>query len=69
MYTTFNYKSKKALIADLKAGKEITYFQPGPFRGNEPRDGKIVVEGPHYPSPHRFYAECEVKDGKIVKVK
>lgn len=69
MYTNKNYKSKKALKEDVAAGKEVTYFQPGPFGGNEPKDGVIYIEGPHYPEPHRFYAECMVKNGRIVKVK
>lgn len=27
------------------------------------------VEGPHYPEPHRWYAQVEMKDGIVVKVK
>jgi hypothetical protein len=27
------------------------------------------VEGPHYPEPHKWYAEVEVKDYIVVKVK
>ena len=69
MYTVKNYKTKKALKEDVANGVRVGYFQPGPFGGNEPTDGMIFVEGPHYPEPHRFYAQCEVKDGRIVKVK
>lgn len=69
MYTDFNFKTKKALREAVAAGKRVTYYQPGPFSGNEPRDGTIYVEGPHYPKPHTWYAQCEVKDGVIVKVK
>jgi hypothetical protein len=69
MYTDENFKTKKALKDAVKAGKKVTYFQPGPFRGNEPKDGTIYCEGPHYPKPHRWYAECETKGGVIVKVK
>ncbi len=47
----------------------VTYHQPGPWGGNEPRNGKFCVEGPHYPEPHRWYASCEARDGVIVKVK
>lgn len=47
----------------------VTYYQPGPFIGNEPKDGTIYVEGPHYPEPHRWYAQCTVKDGVIIAVK
>ncbi len=47
----------------------ITVFQPGPFGGNEPTDGSVALEGPHYPEPHRWYASAVLKDGKVVKVK
>lgn len=69
MYTHTNFKSKKALKEAVARGDTVTYFQPGPFGGNEPLDGTIYVEGPHYPEPHRWYAQCEVKGGMIVKVK
>ena len=49
--------------------RPVTYHQPGPFGGNEPRDGEFSVEGPHYPEPHRWYARVTAKDGVIVKVK
>jgi hypothetical protein len=49
--------------------RPVTYYQPGPFGGNEPQDGTIYVEGPHYPEPHLWYASCIVKGGVIVKVK
>jgi hypothetical protein len=69
MYTTKNFKSKKALKEAIAAGQEVTYFQPGPFGGNEVKDGTITLEGPHYPQPHKWYAQAEVQNGLIVKVK
>jgi hypothetical protein len=30
---------------------------------------RVTLEGPHYPQPHRWYAEATVRDGVIVKVK
>lgn len=69
MYTHINFKSKKQLKEAIKRGEKLTYFQPGPFGGNEPTNGKIFVEGPHYPEPHKWYAEATVKDGIIVKIK
>lgn len=68
MYTTTNFKTKKALKEAVAAGKKVGYYQPGPFGGNEPSDGEIFCEGPHYPEPHRWYAKCVAKDGFIVKV-
>jgi hypothetical protein len=67
-YTHTNYKSGKALREDFKTGKKITVFQPGPF-GPTVRDGDEVIEGPHYPEPHRFYVGVVVKDGVIVRIK
>lgn len=48
MYTTINFKSKKALKEAVAKGEKVTYFQPGPFGGNEPKDGPVFCEGPHY---------------------
>lgn len=69
MYASQNFKSKKALKEAVAAGKQVTVYQPGPFGGNEPRDGKVCLEGPHYPEPHKWYAEATLKDGVIVAVK
>ena len=81
MYTTTNFKTKKELKEAVEAyhrisildgqriGRGVTYWQPGPFAGNEPTNGTIFLEGPHYPKPHRWYAKAEVQDGYIVKVK
>ena len=81
MYTDRNFKTKKALKEAIAAyhaispvdgqrmGRAVTYYQPGPFAGNEPRNGTIYCEGPHYPAPHTWYAQCIVENGIIVKVK
>jgi hypothetical protein len=69
MYTTRNFKTKKALKEAVKNGETVTYYQPGPFGGNEPKDGTFCCEGPHYPEPHRWYATCKAKNGVIVSVK
>jgi len=69
MYTHRNFKTKKALKEAVAAGEQVTVFQPGPFGGNEKTDGIEFLEGPHYPEPHRWYAQIELKDGLVVKVK
>lgn len=69
MYTVQNFKTKKQLKEAVAAGRQIGYYQPGLFGGNEPKDGKIYVEGPHYPAAHTWYAECTVAGGVITKVK
>jgi hypothetical protein len=33
------------------------------------KNGTVTLEGPHYPEPHRWYAQAELKEGVIVKVK
>ena len=69
MYCTKNFKTKKQLKEAVAAGTNpVTIFQPGPFGGNELRDGRAAVEGPHYPAPHRWYASVILKDGVVVKV-
>jgi len=73
VYTDRNFKTKAALkhavaSANVLAGPPVTYHQPGPFGGNEPQNGTITLEGPHYPAPHRWYCRAVVKDGCIVKV-
>lgn len=69
MYTNINFKTKKALKTAIENGEKISYFQPGPFGGKEPLNGTIYLEGPHYPEPHRWYAQAHTKDGYIIKVK
>jgi hypothetical protein len=88
MYTSTNFKTKKALKnavaawnAEVKAGKAgaprdaenptpaqpVTLWAPG--LGEPKANGTEYVEGPHYPKPHTWYAQVEVKDGIVVGVK
>ncbi len=69
MYTVENFRTKKALKEAVAAGREVRIFQPGPFGGNEPREGEVALEGPHYPAPHSWYATGTLKDGRVVKVR
>lgn len=68
MYTDHNFKTKKALKEAVKSGVKVSVFQPGPFGGNGPINGKVCIEGPHYPAPHSWYASAVVENGFIVKV-
>jgi hypothetical protein len=65
-YVSPDYKTKKALKEALAQGKGIDVYQP--MLGSVPRDGKIALEGPHYPKPHTWYATGTMVDGKLVKV-
>lgn len=67
MYATGNPKSKKELKTWVAEGKKVTAFSPGPFPC--PTNGKITLEGPHYPKPHSWYAQATVVNGIITTVK
>ncbi len=67
MYASINFKTKKAFKEAVANGEQVTLFAPG--LGSPKRDGKETCEGPHYPAPHSWYAEVEMKDGVVVKVK
>jgi hypothetical protein len=66
-YTEKDYKSKKAFKEDLASGKQIRIYSPGPFGCNQ--NGVEYIEGPHYPKPHRWYAQVIVKDGIVQSIK
>jgi hypothetical protein len=67
-YTHINFKTKKELKAAVLSGKTVTCYQPSPWGNAAVNDGNTVIEGPHYPEPHRWYAKVQVKNGNIVKV-
>ena len=69
MYTTCNFKTKKALREAVQAGEEVGVYQPGPFGRGVEREGHFCCEGPHYPAAHSWYASVVVKEGKVVSVK
>ena len=54
---------------EVATARPVEYYQPGPFDGNEPTDGTVYLEGPHYPAPHTWYAQATVKNGIVVAVK
>ena len=67
-YVNPNYKTKKEFLTAVKEGKSHYPYNPsGMF--DPPRNGTTVIEGPHYPKPHRWYASVVVKDGKVVSAK
>lgn len=67
MYASVNFQSKKAFKEAVAKGERITLFAPG--MGSPAVNGRECVEGPHYPQPHKWYAQVEMKDGVVVKVK
>ncbi len=69
-YVYPNYPSKAALSRAIKAGLDtITACENTPA-GQEPiQEGSCVLEGPHWPEPHRWYGQAVVKEGRVVSVK
>ena len=73
-YTRKDYPTKKAVREAVAAGERVEVYQPGgifplrPYNGNQ-----VALEGPHYPKPHRWYAEGTVKQDNgewvLIKVK
>ncbi len=80
-YTVINFKTKKALKEAVKiynefdnsnvdaANYSVRCYQPGLGPDLSNYTGKVCLEGPHYPKPHTWYAEAELKDGVVVKVR
>lgn len=69
MYTSINFKTKKAFREAVESGRNVEIYQPGPFGGGEVKDGTYAIEGPYYPAPHSWCATATVQNGKVVKVK
>ena len=66
-YVDPDYKTKKAFKEAVKAGvPHKTYNPSGMFATTQ--NGSDTIEGPHYPKPHTWYAQVQVKDGFVVKV-
>lgn len=79
-YTAINFKTKKALKEAIKAWESdskvsanrrgaVRCYNPGLGPDLSNYTGLVALEGPHYPNAHTWYAEGEMKDGILVKVK
>ena len=66
-YCDINFKTKKELKMAVASGLKIMVFQPG--FGDTPTDGTVYLEGPHFPEPHRWYAEAKLCGGRVTEVK
>ena len=70
-YVSGNPMTKRELFERMaraeERGRKLSAFQPG---GLFPlRTGRVSLEGPHFPRPHRWYAQATVDaDGDIVDV-
>lgn len=66
-YVDPNYKTKKAFKEAVEGGTKLRTYNPSgmfPTKCN----GTDYIEGPHYPEPHRWYAQVIVSDGIVTKV-
>lgn len=68
-YTERNFKTKKALKDAIALGEVVRCYQPGLGPDLSHHTGRVYLEGPHYPEPHRWYATAEVVEGVVKKVK
>ncbi|MFU8833263.1 MAG: hypothetical protein ACNA7J_14060 [Wenzhouxiangella sp.] len=69
MYTMINFQTKKELKEAVKSGRKVEVFQPGLWGGGGPiKQGRVSIEGPHYPQPHRWYARVLVENGVVTKI-
>jgi hypothetical protein len=66
-YTEEDFPTAKALRAAVAAGERVMVYQPGgmfPLTPNTSGPAPwVVIEGPQYPKPHRFYVRAEVEQG------
>lgn len=67
MYCERNFRTKKELKEAVARGEKLRIFAPG--LGTPKENGTEFLEGAHYPAPHTWYAQVEMKDGFIIKVK
>jgi len=66
MYVRPNFKTKKSLKEAVARGDKVEVFAPG--LGTIPENGRVSLEGPHYPEPHKWYAAGTMENGRLVKV-
>jgi hypothetical protein len=67
-YVDPNYKTKKEFITAVKAGiLHYPYNPSGMFPQRQ--NGTDVIEGPHYPKPHKWYSSVVLRDGIVVSAK
>lgn len=67
-YTDINFKTKKELKLAVLDGKQITVYQAGGMFPC-PANGRVYLEGPHFPQAHTWYAEATLVNGLVTKVK
>lgn len=68
-YVNPNYKTKKEFVSAVKSGVKHEPYNPSGMFTNNSFAYNDVIEGPHYPQPHRWYAQVRVENGIVVSAK
>lgn len=68
-YTCKDYTTKKAIKDDLAKGIEVRCYQPGLGPDLSNFTGNVVLEGPHFPKPHKWYASAQLENGVVKSIK
>jgi len=69
VYIEGNPKSKAEVKRQIAAGKAVYVFNPG-LGGSPPIDGPVYeLCGPHFPAPHKWYGNGEMKNGRLISIK
>ncbi|KKL17584.1 hypothetical protein LCGC14_2010580 [marine sediment metagenome] len=66
-YVDPDYKTKKAFKEAVKSGVRHWPYNPSGLFPPK-KEGSEVIEGPHYPKPHTWYAQVQMESGFVVKV-
>ena len=56
-----------AAILNSPRVEPVRLYAPG--IGTPVENGTEYISGPHFPKPHKFYAQVTVKDGIVIAVK
>jgi len=68
-YVEGNPSTKKTIREWLAMGREVRCFQPGLGPDLTNHSGVVTCEGPHYPQPHRWYAQVTLVNGIVTSIK
>jgi len=69
MYVNPNFRTKKELKEAIAAGRDVEVYDNSMFSVVVPENGTVYLEGPHFPEPHKWYAQGTMQGGRLVKIK
>jgi hypothetical protein len=68
-YTSIDFKTKTGLKKAVEIGMPVYIYNPGLGGDLSHFTGRKSIEGPHYPKAHTWYADVDVVDGLVTKVR